>query len=389
MRITVLGAAGAMARSAVLDLVESRDVENLTLADINLKALEVLKESLKSKKISMTRVDVTDHENLVKVIKGSDAVINGTVYYHNVEVMSACLEVRAHYVDMGGLFHVSRKQMFLDHDFKRAGLTAILGMGSAPGIVNVMARYAYDRLDTLEYVRIRDGIVNFTKTNSPLGIPYALETLLDEFVMNPYIFENGDWVELKPFSRPEEVDFPEPVGKQTTFATLHSEVATIPVSFKDKGVKEVSFKLALPREFEKKLRFLVDLGFGSKDPISVGEVKVIPRDILLPIVRGLPESNAKPDDHKVLRVDVKGKKERQEIEYRLESIQHPYEKWGMRCGSFTVGFPIAVVAKMLASARVEPKGAVGPERAVQPEAFFKELAKRGLEVTVTQKQKAY
>lgn len=389
MKITVLGGAGAMARSAVLDLVESQEVKALILVDINLKAIEKLKESLKSKKVSTTRVDITDHESLVRVIGGSDAVINGTVYYHNVEVMRACLEAKANYVDMGGLFHVSRKQMLLDDDFKKAGLTAILGMGSAPGIVNVMARYACDRLDTIEYVRIRDGIVNFTAMKGPLGIPYALETILDEFVMNPYIFENGEWMELKPFSRPEEVDFPEPVGTQTTFATLHSEVATIPVSFKDKGIHEVSFKLALPKEFEKKLRFLVDLGLGSKEPISVGNGKVIPRDVLLALTRKLPRSEAKPDDHKVLRVDVKGKKRGEDLEYRLESVQHPYEKWNMRCGSFTVGFPVAVVAKNLASGQVEVKGAMGSERAIQPEDFFRALAKRGLEVTVTHKQKAY
>jgi hypothetical protein len=54
-----------------------------------------------------------------------------------------------------------------------------------------------------------------------------------------------------------------------------------------------------------------------------------------------------------------------------------------------VGFPVAVVAKMLASGQVEAKGSMGSERAIHPETFFAELAKRGLEVTVTKKQKAY
>lgn len=389
MKITVLGGAGAMARSAVLDLVESPEVKNLILGDIDLKALEELKNSLRSNKVSIGRVDITDHKSLVQFISGSDAVINGTVYYYNVKIMKACLEAKAHYVDLGGLFHVARKQMLLDGDFKKARLTAVLGMGSAPGIVNVMARYAYDRLDTIEYVRIRDGIVNFTKTRSPLGIPYSLETILDEFVMNPFIFENGIWVELKPFARPEEVDFPEPVGIQTTFATLHSEVATIPVAFKDKGIQEVSFKLALPKSFEEKLRFLVDLGFGSKKPVSIGKTRVAPRDLVLTIAKNLPKSQGKLDDHKVLWVDAKGEKNGKIVEYRLEAILHPYEKWNMRCSSFSVGFPLATVGKMLASNQVKVKGAVGPEQAIQPEVLFKELSKRGIEVTATIKQKAY
>lgn len=389
MKITVLGGAGAMARSAVLDLVESPEVKNLMLGDIDLKALEELKNSLRSNKVSIGKIDITDHSSLVQFISGSDAVINGTVYYYNVEIMKACLEARAHYVDLGGLFHVARKQMLLDEHFKKSRLTAVLGMGSAPGIVNVMARYAYDRLDTIEYVRIRDGIVNFTKTRSPLGIPYALETILDEFVMNPFIFEKGKWVELRPFSRLEEVDFPEPVGMQATFATLHSEVATIPVSFKDKGIKEVSFKLALPKSFEEKLRFLVDLGFGSKKPVLIGKTRVVPRDLILTLTKSLPKSRGKLDDHKVLRVEAKGEKNGKIVEYRLEVILHPYEKWNMRCSSFSVGFPLAIVGKMLGSNQVKVKGAVGPEQAIQPEVLFKELSKRGIEVTATIKQKAY
>ncbi len=388
MRITVLGGAGAMAKSAVLDLVESQEVTSLVLADLNRKSLDALKMSLGSEKVRIATVDIMDHENLVGILHGSEAVINGTVYYHNVEVMKACLEVKAHYVDMGGLFHVTRKQMLLDEDFKRAGLTAVLGMGSAPGMVNVMARFAYDRLDTVESVRIRDGIVNFTKMKSPLGIPYALDTILDEFLMNPYIFEKGDWVELRPFSRPEEVDFPEPVGRQTTFMTLHSEVATIPASFKDKGIQEVSFKLALPKAFEERVRFLVDLGLGSRRAIPVGGTKVIPRDMLIVLSRLLPKAKGKPDDHKVLRVVVKGRQAGKDVTYRLESVQHPYEPWGMRCGSFTVGFPVAVVAKMLASGEVKTRGAIGSEQCIRPEAFFRALAKRGLPVTVTQTQNA-
>ena len=85
-----------MAKSAVLDLVESDEVTSLVFADMNRKSLETLKKSLGSGKVRIATVDITDHENLVGIIRGSDAVINGTVYYHNVEVMKACLEVKTH-----------------------------------------------------------------------------------------------------------------------------------------------------------------------------------------------------------------------------------------------------------------------------------------------------
>ena len=60
-------------------------------------------------------------------------------------------------MDMGGLFHVTRKQMPLSDQWKAQGLTAVLGMGSAPGIVNVMSRYAVDLLDSVESIHMNPG----------------------------------------------------------------------------------------------------------------------------------------------------------------------------------------------------------------------------------------
>jgi saccharopine dehydrogenase-like NADP-dependent oxidoreductase len=58
----------------------------------------------------------------------------------------------------------------------------------------------------------------------------------------------------------------------------------------------------------------------------------------------------------------------------------------MRQGSFSVGFPVAVVAKMLASGQVKAKGAMGSEIAIHPETFFNGLAKRRIELTATLKR---
>ena len=171
--------------------------------------------------------------------------------------MQACLEAGLHYTDFGGLFHWAKDQLALHDRFAAAGLTAVAGSGSAPGIVNVMTGYAAGQLDTVESVRILDGIVNNAPSSSPFAVPYAVMTLVREFTMNPVSFVDGDWVELEPFAGGEEVDFPEPVGRQTVFNTIHSEPYTIPVSLRDKGIRHCSFKLSLPKEFEIKLRLLV------------------------------------------------------------------------------------------------------------------------------------
>ena len=79
--------------------------------------------------------DIADPEKLRTAIRGSSVLANCTIYYFNLQVMEACLAEGVHYVDMGGLFHVCRKQMPLSDQWKARNLTAVLGMGSAPGIV--------------------------------------------------------------------------------------------------------------------------------------------------------------------------------------------------------------------------------------------------------------
>jgi saccharopine dehydrogenase-like NADP-dependent oxidoreductase len=369
-------------------LVEQEDVEQVIIADLDLEKARRVAKSLGEKAIAK-RADFNDHRSLVELLRDVDAVLNSTVYYSNLKVMRACLEAGTHYVDLGGLFHMAKEQFKLDREFREADLTAISGLGSAPGIVNIMARYAADRLDKIEYIRIRDGIVNFTPTKVPLKVPYALDTLLDEFTVPAQIFEDGKFKEVPPFSGEEEVDYPEPVGRQKSYYTLHTEVYTLPLSFKDKGVREVNFKLALPRELEWKMRFLVDLGFGSKEPIMFGKASLSPREVLNGLLARFTQDEheqVEPDDHKVLRVDVKGERDGEIIEYRLESIIHPLKRFNLPAGTLSVGGPGAMATWMVARGDIRERGVLPPERCIDPEYFFKIMAEWGMPVYVTEKK---
>jgi lysine 6-dehydrogenase len=390
MRICVVGGAGKMAEAAIRDLVESAEVETILLADLNAARLAERCDALGSPKLSTAVVDVTDVDALARALEVCDVCVNCSLAYFNEGVMEACLKAGTHYTDMGGLFHWAKKQLAMSDRFEKAGLTAVCGSGSAPGIVNVMARYAYLRLDTIEWVRITDGIANLAAPAAPLVAPYSLDTILNEFLMSAWPFVDGEWKEFDPFQGAEEVDFPEPVGTQTCYYTIHSEPYTIPIAFADKGIRECYFKLALPKVFEQKLRFLCDLGAASTDPIDVKGASVIPRDVTLELVERTlkdapPVEPSKLNDHKVLRVDVRGTKDGQTQDWRMESVLHFYPEWGMPCSTFTVGYPAAVTARLLGRGVVERHGAFGGEAAIPPETYFAELNKRGIHVDVSQR----
>ena len=390
MKVCIVGGAGKMAEGAIRDLIESDAVGGVLLADLNEVGLTARKDAMPSAKISTVAVDVAHVDALAAVLEAVDVCLNCSMAYLNEGVMEACLKAGCHYTDTGGLFHWAKKQLAMSDRFEAAGLTAVCGSGSAPGIVNVMARYAEQRLDTVEWVRITDGIANWGTSAAPLVPPYSLETILNEFLMSAWPFENGDWKEYGPFEGTEEVDFPEPVGTQTCYHTIHSEPYTIPIAFRDKGIRTCTFKLALPKLFEQKLRFLCDLGAAATDAIDLKGNSIVPRDLVLELVnRALAEAATKEppklDDHKVLRVDVRGEKDGQTVDWRLESVLHFYPEWSMPCSTFTVGYPAALTARLLGRGAIERRGAFGGEACIPPEIFFAELNQRGIHVEATQK----
>ena len=282
MKIVVLGGAGKMGALAVEDLVVNPRVDEVVLADRDMVGAAAIAEYLDSPKLSIAEADLNDHAALVALLEPADACVNATVYYTNMKVMEACLQARTHYTDMGGLFHGTLKQLELNDRFADAGISAVLGMGSAPGAPNILARYAADRLDTIDAIKIYDGV----KPPPPgtVKFTYAAPTIIDELTQQPMVFRDGEFIACEPLSEFEDYLFAGSLGILPMHLSLHSEVATLPVSFADKGVRECFFKInhwGMDPETVEKVRVLADFGFDGPDPISVGGVEVSPRDFTI------------------------------------------------------------------------------------------------------------
>jgi saccharopine dehydrogenase-like NADP-dependent oxidoreductase len=384
MKITVLGASGTQAQGVIRDLCTSPEVTEVVLADLE-RTKDILEQRSREwgeNKSRLAFVDVNDPEGLKKVIRGSKACAHCISHVFNLQVMEACFAEGCHYTDMGGLFHYYRKQVTHHEKWKARGITAVLGMGSAPGITNVLARYAADRLDTVESLHLRDGIANYAKPEFPITVPYAIGTLLQEFVANCFIFKNGDWMEVPAFTQEEVIDFSPPVGTMKVYATIHSEVASVPVSFKSKGIKEMSFKLGLPPDFEQKMRFMAGIGLGSSQPLDVKGAKIAPVDFMSALTQTFPKATGKPADYKCLRVDARGTKDGALTEIQTEVMCSPCEAWNMKTGPYSVGAPVGIVCRMLGKGEITERGCLPAELSVPTDLFFKYLAERNMHSTI-------
>jgi saccharopine dehydrogenase-like NADP-dependent oxidoreductase len=253
--IAVLGAAGTIGRNVTRFLEEWG--APVRRADFRLEGDEF--------------VDATDLASLRRALAGTTVCVNCLDYRLNLDVMEAAVDSGVHYVDLGGLFHVTLQQLPLDQRFREAGVAAILGLGSAPGKTNLLARAAVFRLgaapETLEIWAVtRDPAA----AEHPFPAPYSVRTLLDELRLEPMVVVDGEVKPVPPLSGAAERDFPEPVGRAAGVYTLHSEMATLPQAFPT--LREASFRLCLsPGLLDK----LLDLEPGEEpEPYTQSEASV-------------------------------------------------------------------------------------------------------------------
>ncbi|MEI3518015.1 MAG: hypothetical protein V8R14_00590 [Clostridia bacterium] len=209
---------------------------------------------------------------------------------------------------------MTKKQLELNDRFREAGLTAVLGMGSTPGTMNVMAGYAASQLDTIEEAKAICACGDFTKTDAVIGIPYSLLTVMEEHTLEPWILRDGELVPVPAGSGKETIAFSEPIGAADAFYCIHSEPVQFASSFRDKGIKNASFKLSLPAGFEERISFLADLGFASEEPVVAAGQEVNPLRTMVSVVNRYLErydgsNDGELNDCDVLRAEVTGTKD--------------------------------------------------------------------------------
>jgi lysine 6-dehydrogenase len=335
-----------------------------------------------------TSVDVTDTAALDRYLDGCDVVCNAAQYHVNLPVMGAAARVGCNYLDLGGLFHTTRRQLELDDTLREAGVTAVLGMGSCPGIANVHAGDLAGRLDAVHGVRIYNA--STTDTSDSLRWPYSIRTILDEMTRPAVVFRDGTFVERPPLSGEETFDFHPPIGRAEVHLSIHSEVATIPLSLRERGIRECAFlinRFGFSAGAFEKLRLLVDLGLAATDARKVrvpdgDDVEVVPREMLIAL---LEEADPPPPEHvgfKDIATLATGTRDGEEVRLRLDTTAWPSEELGVAGGTVVVAAPAAIIARWLASGALDRPGVHPPETAVDPAPFYSELARRGCSTTL-------
>ena len=399
-KIIVVGV-GAQGSTIAKRMDEHPDVSEIICADYDLTAAQALKNSLG--KARALQLDAGDVGKVIDAADGCDLVVNGLPLEFNLIVMEAALAVNASYFDMAGPmesigFVESYQLMFSEwhQKFKEKGLTALIGCGSSPGLANVMAREAVDKLDSCDTIRIcvYEGV--WTARFTPFW--WSPDVALGDMAYKTFRFENGRHVTDKPFSRPVMMKLQGLDREVRLVDHEHDEPITMGLLADEvlKGVKNVEFKYGGSSVELSEL--LYNMRLLSTEPVTVKGTSIVPMDVVLELcppapkypeeIKAIIDAGVVKDEGAFL-VRVEGQKNGAPVTLdsyvNAPGLVESFEKAGLSHEAFLTGQCAAVFVKMMVADVFNESGLFVPEQlpADTRRYYFDELAKLGVTIDET------
>ena len=379
MRMLVLGA-GLQGCACAYDLLQDKDVKEVRLADIHVGHLPEFLAPLSGPRLIPTALDVRDHEAVLGAMRECDAVMSAIPYYFNFDMARLAVEAGVHFCDLGGNTEIVFKQKGLDAQAKEKKITVVPDCGLAPGMVNILAQYGIEQLDTVDSVRIFvGGLPQHPEPPLNYMLVYSLEGALDYYTTLSWVLRNGKRTQVKALSEREPVTF-DSLGTLEAFPTAGC-LSTMAFRYENK----------VPTMEDKTLRYpghaalmedIRAMGLLSLDPVDVKGTKVVPRDAFIASV--MPKLHKpKGRDLVALRVVVSGKKDGAAASKSFELVDKYDEEHEISAMMRTTGYSLSITGLMQARGQVTPPGVHTPDECIPPAAYIAELGKRGIDIKET------
>ncbi|WP_323005162.1 saccharopine dehydrogenase family protein [Pseudorhodobacter sp.] len=333
-------------------------------------------------------LDAMDVDAVTTLIRqtGAQIVINVGSPFVNMTVLDACIAAGAAYIDTA--IHEDPAKIcetppwYGNYEWKKreackaAGVTAILGAGFDPGVVNAFARYAVDEcMDEVHSIDIVD--INAGDHGRYFSTNFDPEINFREFTGTVYAWQNGEWTENKMFEVGREDDLPV-VGRQKSYLSGHDEVHSLAARYPHADVR---FWMGFGDHYINVFTVLQNLGLLSEQPVTTAEgLEVVPLKLVKAVLPD-PSSLAPNYTGKTCIGDfVKGSKNGKPVEvfvYNISDHKAAYEEVGSQGISYTAGVPPVAAAVLIASG-VWDVGHMANVEDLDPKPFLGMLARMGL-----------
>ncbi|HNS17941.1 MAG TPA: saccharopine dehydrogenase C-terminal domain-containing protein [Bacteroidales bacterium] len=348
MKIIVLGA-GLVGGPMAMDLAKDPDLM-VTVVDRQKISLDRLGTDFKGTCITS---DLSDHENLLKLIQDQDIVLNAVPGYLGFATLQTIIEAGKNAVDIA----FSPEDVFeLDDRAKNKGVTAVVDMGVAPGMSNLLTGYAVSMLDATEKVtiyvgglpRIRQWPWEYRAVFSPVDV-------IEEYTRPARFIDKGQMVTKPALSDPELIDFPK-IGTLEAFNSdgLRTLMATI------QAPSMIEKTLRYPGHIEK-INVLRDTGFFSTDPVEISGASIRPLDLTSRLLFPKWKLNEGEEDVTIMQIIVEGIRDNEPVRYVWDLFDTYDSVSGVHSMARTTGYTATMAVRMIAHRLYREKGIIPPE----------------------------
>ncbi|MDR9459233.1 MAG: saccharopine dehydrogenase NADP-binding domain-containing protein [Dehalococcoidia bacterium] len=364
-RVTVLGGCGVVGSIAAETLASSGVFSEVVIADINIAKANRVVERLGQGNVSAVELDAANPHSIRNAIAGSLVVLNcvGPYYKYGPIILKEVIESKINYVDVCDDLDATEKLLDMDGNARKAGISALIGMGSSPGIANLLVKFCADSLlDQVEVVDIYHAHGG-EKVEGPAVVKHRIHSMKMDIPM----FLDSKFTKVRLFedsgkSLEEEVEFQD-VGTYSVYAYPHPETITLPKFLK--GIKRVTnLGLVLPPAYAELIKGMVRLGVTDEEPMEVQGYQIAPLEFAVTFILSqrhrLMQEAGLTEPMGCLKIVVKGNKNGEKSNYIFSMSSR-----GQGMGEGT-GVPAALGTMLMATGKVKPDGVNPPEGCVDP-----------------------
>jgi saccharopine dehydrogenase-like NADP-dependent oxidoreductase len=361
MRVTVLGC-GTVGTTAIKTLDALSECDSITIGDINVDYAKNVANTCVSD-TRCVKCDAQNPEELRDIIKNADVVLNciGPFYRYGPPILTIAIQEKVNYVDVCDDLDATITQLKLHQKAIQNNVSALIGMGSSPGLANVLVKFCenFIEIESVDIYHAHGG----EETEGPAVVKHRIHSM----DMDIPVYLNGKMETVHLFEESgkaleEECEFPG-IGRFTVYAYPHPETITIPNYIK--SVKRVTnLGLVLPPEYAELIKGVVKLGMTSEESIKVGDTRISPLDFAVHFIlsqrKKLMKKASITEPMGCLKIVVGGIRSGKKEVYAFSLGSR-----GQGMGEGT-GIPAAIGTVLMGKGRITKKGVLPPEACANP-----------------------
>jgi saccharopine dehydrogenase-like NADP-dependent oxidoreductase len=363
MKILSLGA-GGMGEAAAVAAASFEEIREVIVADLNLENAQRVAARCGGK-ATAARIDVTRHDDLVALMRQADATMNcvGPFFRFGVPILRAALDARRHYFDICDDPEPTLEMLRMDAQAREAGVTAVVAGGASPGVTNLLARLAYESLDTVDELVTAWSIEDSDPDSRELAYSMAIVHWMQQISGKILEWREHGLQNVRPL-REELVRYPGR-GDRTVWTVGHPEPIALSQTYP--GLNSafcVMIMSSIHAHLFRRLQAEIDQGQLTLEQAAHELVAISQRKSwwgeLFQAVAGWFDGPAMPQFFALARGTHQGVRATTAASIRA----YPADM------ADATGVPLAITARLFAQGKITAPGVHPPEKVIDPQQFF-------------------